>query len=124
MSNVAVGTHMGLPKLDEGLSQIANGESRGWTIDQTSGRLTTPYGLDLGGNSIQNVSAIMSAFGNWRIDQDGKLVVKSIETQKLKVGSPQEPQGITLYDPSGSPYCVKIEAGGAVVSTAGECGKK
>ena len=56
------------------------------------------------------------------MDESGKLVVKEIETEKLKVGTPEKPNGITLFDPQGNPYCVQIELGGVVVSTAGECG--
>lgn len=72
----------------------------GWIIDQQTGRLITTYGpcpvyqprpidfvaegdsrgcitgLDLGGNSIQNVSAIIGQ--NWKIDGHGKITAKEL----------------------------------------------
>ena len=42
--------------------------------------------------------------------------------KKLIVGSPEKPNGITLYDPDGNPYCVRIELSGVLASATGECG--
>ena len=73
------------------------------------------------------MSAIFSASGNWRIERDGKLVVKEIEaeqgrfTKNLGVGTTENPQGITIYDElTGQPGCVKL-VGGAVQASTGEC---
>lgn len=85
--------------------------SLNWSIDPQTGRLTTNLGLDLGGNSIQNVSAIMSASGNWRIDESGKLVVKSIRSE----------EGYAVPDAdTGALYCIKVKSG-AVAAVPGEC---
>ena len=68
--------NLGYSKLDEGVASLAAGSSTSgvgatpdvfppanvWSIDQTTERVTAGFtgGLDLGGNSIQNVSAILS----------------------------------------------------------------
>lgn len=58
------------------------------------------------------VKAIMSASGNWRIGEDGKLVVTEVQSEKLKVksevefGSQENPIGVTIYDRvTGQPRC-------------------
>ncbi|MBI3274055.1 MAG: hypothetical protein HYZ69_02830, partial [Candidatus Colwellbacteria bacterium] len=43
---------------------------------------------------------------------------------KTKFGTPENPQGITIYDEdTKEPYCIKVKSG-VSVTTAGECGAK
>ncbi|MCH8741440.1 hypothetical protein IH779_00905 [Patescibacteria group bacterium] len=50
-----------------------------------------------------------------------KIIAEFIEIENLKVGSPEKPTGITLYDEmSGQPYCIKIR-NGQMISYEGEC---
>jgi hypothetical protein len=44
-----------------------------------------------------------------------------IIADEAEFGSAEVPSGITLYTPSGEPYCVALGEGGELVSTAGEC---
>lgn len=91
-------------------------------VSAASGRIKSQYILDMSDKDIVNVRAILSASGNWSFDENGKLVVKEIETGKLKVGSPTAPSGITIYDEDTSaPFCIKMK-NGQMVSVAGECG--
>ena len=79
--------------------------------------ISSTAGLDLGGNSIQNVSAILSASGNWRIDESGLLVVEEV---RAKRGTFEE--GVTIYDRiTGQPFCSFI-TGGIQKTEPGECG--
>jgi hypothetical protein len=94
-----------------------------WYVDQATGRVKAKFtgGIDLAGNNIENVGRILSQSGTWSIDETGKLIVQEIETQELKVGSPTNPSGVTLYDTaSGEPYCLRI-TNGAPVASQGEC---
>ena len=100
-----------------------------WSIDQQTGKVTASFttGLDLKGNSLENVSKILSANGSWGIDENGKLVVKKVTTEELEVktkvrfGTSENPQGITIYDKAtGQPKCIFVE--NDVVNIAqGEC---
>jgi len=56
--------------------------------------------------------------------QNGIAYFKNIFTDKLTVGTSSKPTGVTLYDPNGDVYCVSLQVGGALVSTAGECGEQ
>ncbi len=50
-------------------------------------------------------------------------LAQEVKTQKLEVGTAENPQGITLYDEdTKAPYCLKIK-NGATISTAGKCGE-
>lgn len=128
---ILVFVNLGYSKFDDGIASLAassevephygGSTSLNWSIDQTTGRLTTNYGLDLGGNSIENVRAILSASGKWRIDENGILVTKEIKTQKLEVGSPGQPAGVTVYDEdTKTPYCIKVKSG-ISVTMPGAC---
>ena len=45
----------------------------------------------------------------------------SYEVDKIEVGSPQRPQGITVYDiETGEPYCLQIE-NGQIINLPGKC---
>lgn len=83
----------------------------GWTIDQTTGELTSnAIPLNLQGADITNVKAIMSASGNWRVDEDGLLVVEEVRAKRI---------GLEDED-TGQMYCVKIKSG-TFLHTPGEC---
>ncbi|MBI2023574.1 DUF5011 domain-containing protein, partial [Candidatus Giovannonibacteria bacterium] len=58
-----------------------------WAVDQESGKVRSNYSLDMDGKDIINARNILSASGNWSIGDDGKLVVKEIQTEKLCIGS-------------------------------------
>lgn len=62
--------------------------------------------------------------GKWSIDENGKLVVQDLEVKgKARFGTPENPQGITIYDQdTRDPYCVGIKSG-EWVRIAGECGQ-
>jgi len=85
--------------------------------------------LDLNGFSLFNVKSIRSVNNAWGLDENGRLVVREIETEMLKVqsatfGSPGKPEGITIFDTlNGEAYCVTI-TGGEWLKTKGECGVK
>jgi len=113
---ILVFVNLGYSKLD---SEIAAGESGGWIVDQASGKIKSSYALDMDGKDIENVRRILSASGLWSIDENGKLIVQEIETQKLTVTGPQ---GITIYDrATGGPVCVFSE-NGILKSESGACG--
>lgn len=75
------------------------------------------YGiLDLNGNEIINVSKILGMDGKWSLDENGKLVVREIETEKIK-----SQKGYTVPDEdTGIPYCIKVKSG-ALVAAEGKC---
>lgn len=88
---------------------------------QVSGKVNVNFfgdlNLNLNGNSILNVSKILGMNGKWRIDENGKLVVEEIETQKLKVEN-----GVTTRDrTTGAYYCIFVD-NGVLKSETGECG--
>ncbi|MDP3784687.1 MAG: DUF5011 domain-containing protein, partial [bacterium] len=56
------------------------------TIDQKTGKVSAGGILNMAGEDIVNVRKILSASGNWSIDDNGKLVVKEIQTDKLCIG--------------------------------------
>lgn len=81
-----------------------------WSINLNTGRLTTAYSLDLGGNSIQNVSAILSASGKWRIDENGNIVAKKLTAEQVELKD-EDTEEI---------YCVKVKSG-ILLNVQGEC---
>ncbi|KKT58771.1 MAG: hypothetical protein UX43_C0024G0001, partial [Candidatus Giovannonibacteria bacterium GW2011_GWB1_46_20] len=58
-----------------------------WSIDQETGELKKGFFIDLKEADVINARSILSANGNWSIDENGKLTVKEIQTDKLCVGS-------------------------------------
>ncbi len=129
---VLVFVNLGYSKLDDGVTSnqllVTSSTTNGWSVDQTSGKVSVGfYGdIDMHGNSIVNVAKIVSQNGKWRIDDDGTLiatrvVADEVTTQKLTVGSPTNPTGITLFGEDGLPYCVKVGTGGVVRAEQGEC---
>ena len=104
---------------------IAEGQvGYNWWINMTTGELTSNgMPINMQGANINNVNAIFSASGKWRIDQDGRLVVKSIETEELRIRNQELGKtGITIYDTvTGQPGCVQL-VNGALQTESGECG--
>ena len=111
--------------MDRGLPAGEAGTSTPfWAIDQKTGEIKSGHFTDFRDSDIANVRSIISSSGTWSINENGKLVVREIETGKLKVGAPEAPTGVTLYDTaSGEPYCLRI-TNGAPVSVPGECGNE
>ena len=73
--------------------------------------------LNLQGANINNVNAIYSASGKWRIDDSGLLVVEEV---RAKRGTFEE--GVTVFDKiTGQPKCV-IVANDIVKAEQGKCG--
>ena len=115
--------NLGQGSVDTGLAAIAAGETNAWSVDQTSGKVNVNFfgDVDLNGNKLLNVAAIVSQNGSWRIDENGRMNLKFLETEHLTVGSAEKPTGITLFDQTTKqPYCITVNSG-AVVSTAGDC---
>lgn len=87
-------------------------------------------GGDGGGVNMEGVVAYLESLGLRIVDgitTVANLVADTFSTNSLYVrdnvviGTAEKPVGITLYDPNGQPYCVRLEVGGALVSEAGEC---
>jgi len=121
---IMVFVNLGYSRLDKKISELAAGSStisgafaeNAWGISAGSGKVYTGYTADFQNNDIINVRNILSASGNWSIDESGKLVLKEIETEKLKVEA-----GITTKDRStGDYYCMFVE-NGEVKTEKGEC---
>jgi len=114
--NIEVFVNLGYQRLSDA---IENGTvASGWIADQTTGymKLASSTSLDMQGENIVNIGKMISKSGKWSIDENGNLAV-----QGLKVGLPENPTGITLYDKTtGAPYCFFIE-GGMAKTMSGEC---
>jgi hypothetical protein len=53
--------------------------------------------------------------------EEGIVKIKTLFVENLKIGSPEKPAGITIYDEdTGQPYCVKIKSG-QLINIPGEC---
>ena len=65
---------------------FASGSSTPWSIDQKTGEVKKGFFTDMKEADIVNARSIMSANGNWSIDENGKLTVKEIHTEKLCIG--------------------------------------
>jgi hypothetical protein len=53
--------------------------------------------------------------------EEGIVKIKTLFVENLKIGSPERPTGITIYDEdTGQPYCVKIKSG-QLINIPGEC---
>jgi hypothetical protein len=91
--------------------------------DNASVRYVADRPFDLGGAELMNVKSLISASGNWSLDEQGKLVVDTLEVKgNTKIGTDAAPSGVTLFDKvSGAPYCIQMIAG-ALSSVQGECG--
>ncbi|MES2952993.1 MAG: tail fiber domain-containing protein [Patescibacteria group bacterium] len=52
---------------------------------------------------------------------NGITYIKNLAVETFKIGSPEKPSGVTLFDvDTGAPYCVVLK-GGVLTPTAGEC---
>ena len=123
---IMVFINLGYSKLDPAISDAATtfggstseSGTNAFSVDQQSGKVNVGFfgTVNLNGNEIINVSKILSANGNWSIDENGKLIAKEIETEKLKVES-----GITTKDKAtGEYYCIFVESG-AIKTALGAC---
>ncbi|MFC1623526.1 immunoglobulin-like domain-containing protein [Patescibacteria group bacterium] len=72
-----------------------------------------------GGVSVEGVLAYFEGLGV-RLTA-GIAYFKDVVVERLTVGSAEKPSGVTLYNPNGEPYCVKVDISGELVSEAGEC---
>ncbi|MBI2640559.1 MAG: hypothetical protein HYW91_01575 [Candidatus Sungbacteria bacterium] len=117
--------NLGYAKLDATVqtltdpTNVASNATAAWSVDQQSGKVNVNFfgDLNLNGNSILNVSKILGMDGKWKIDETGKLIVKEIETEKIK-----SQKGYTVPDEdTGAPFCIKVKSG-ALVAAQGECG--
>lgn len=112
--------NLGWSKLDSGIASLT-ASSSSWSVDQTTGRISTMYGLDLKGSDIVNVRSILSQNGTWSIDENGVLVAQKVKTKYLELGNDTEPTGITIYDKvTRLPSCISLE-NGALNVRAGKC---
>jgi hypothetical protein len=70
------------------------------------------------------ISLIKSALEKLGIWIEGGIVkIKTLFVENLKIGSPEKPIGITIYDEdTGQPYCVKIKSG-QLINIPGECSR-
>ena len=57
-----------------------------WSIDQATGELKKGFFMDMKEADIVNARSLLSSNGNWSIDENGKLTVKEIQTDKLCIG--------------------------------------
>ena len=96
-----------IQELDAKINEVASGQQNILGVN-----------FDLQNKDIINVRNILSQSGNWSIDENGKLVVKEIETDKLTVKG----NGITIHDRiTGEPVCVFSE-NSILKSEVGACG--
>ena len=123
---------------DEALSTLAEASAdstngaqttNAWAVDQTTGKVSVNFfgDINLQGNKILDAARISGIYGNWSVDENGKIIAKELEVDKatikdeLNVGSKEKPTGITIYDEAtGEPFCIKV-VNGAMVSAAGKC---
>jgi len=58
------------------------------------------------------------------IQTAGEWLFEKIATKELRVGSPEQRTGITVYDEdTGEPYCLKVKSG-LTINTKGACGQQ
>jgi len=93
-------------------------------------------GSHLTNSEMISIKKIASNLGNWSIDEDGTLMAVRVitdeiiakklkaeygEIDNLRVGKPDKPRGIIMFDKTTQePYCVEIDQG-AVRATPGLC---
>ena len=129
---ILVFVNLGYSRLDSAVSALASlggMPTNAWAVDQQSGKVNVSFfgNINMQGNSILDVGKISGMYGKWSIDENGKLVVRDIETETLKVknaaefGLPERPIGITIYDEiTKQPFCIKVR-NSALINEAGAC---
>ena len=126
IGKIMVFASLGREHIDNGLAALTSSTTNAWSVDQSTGKVNVNFfgDVNLNGNSIINIAAAVGIDGNWRINKNGELVVKKVTTEKLEVGSPSVPTGITVYDKQGRAGCLIIEnvETGAMSLAAGACG--
>ena len=106
--------NLGYSKLDI----AANDLEKALVVDSESGKIKATYALDMADNDLLNVRNILSKSGKWSLDENGKLFVEKIETERIEV---KKPYGITIYDTkTGEPMCV-VSENRTLKSIAGKC---
>ncbi len=87
------------------------------TIDQRLAELEAAASAPAGIPVIENLSEIMSRFSI----RDGILSAVEMAVERLTIGSPEKPTGVTFYDEvTGEPYCLAIRNGAQVIRE-GKC---
>ncbi len=94
-------------------------------LSASGGTIESDFGengiLDIAGQDILNVKSIVSSGGAWSISEGGELVVDNIKTDGLRVGSPESPRGIEMFDfDNGALVCMFVQ-GGEVRTVPGGC---
>lgn len=101
-------------KVDEAIVGGGLADSALWTLDGETGKIKPFAALDLNNTDMINVRSIQSASGNWSIAEDGTLVVKTVKTEKLCVGSVciDEEDLAEILEEVGIDFLVSDEEGG------------
>ena len=134
VGKVLMFVNLGYTRLDDAISGLASTTSLGtdgisWTTVVETGKAVANFlgNIDMQGNNILGIGKMAGKFGNWSIDENGKLIAEEVEAKRgtfkdsLDVGTPEKPAGITIYDSStGEPYCLEVKDG-QMRSTAGAC---
>src|SRR3989344_1926793 len=134
VGKVLLFVNLGYTRLDDAISGLASTTSLGtdgisWTTVVETGKAVANFlgNIDMQGNNILGIGKMAGKFGNWSIDENGKLIAEEVEAKRgtfkdsLDVGTPEKPAGITIYDSStGEPYCLEVKDG-QMRSTAGAC---
>ncbi len=75
-------------KLDLFIASSTINTNHIWTVDSNTGsiKLVSSQIIDMQGQDIVNIGKLISSSGKWSIDENGKLVVREIEANKIKTG--------------------------------------
>jgi len=126
---ILVFVNLGYSALDKEATDMSGQDSSlsnyAWSVNRQSGKVSIAFmgSMNLQGNALLDIGRMTGYLGKWSLDEGGKLTVQDLDIKgKVKVGTPEKPSGITLFDPDGNPYCVRIERGGGLASASGECG--
>jgi hypothetical protein len=95
-------------------------------VSKPSDETTGQWAIDYGRITPLIIKSVQDLVGEFRTLVDkvegGITYLKDIAVKTLRVGSPDKPTGITMYDEvTGDPYCLKIQ-NAHIVTTMGACG--
>ena len=101
--------------------QISNGDIDGvWILDET-GNIKSLSTIDLNNQSIINIKSLESSSGKWSLDEEGKFVIKEIESDKINTNELASKKGLTTEDKlTGEFYCIYVYDG-ELVTESGRC---
>ncbi len=101
-------------------SALASLQMRVATIEGLNDSLKATAGTPAPSGSLGGglLSALQS-FGSEMLN--GIAYISHLFTKRLTVGSPENPNGITIYSKSGKPFCLTVSDEGAPLSTPGIC---